>query len=151
MEEVGDPKRIIIFGRSMGGAVAARLAANRPSGGLVLESAFTSLEAMARVLYPVLPRFLFRRLKGRFSTLHWLRQVEVPLLVVHGSNDEIVPMSQGRELMVAGREPKAWFGVEGARHNDVYWVGGTTYFRRIGAFVRECSDGGLPGEEPAPG
>jgi fermentation-respiration switch protein FrsA (DUF1100 family) len=134
----------------MGGSVAARLAATRPSAGLILESAFTSLEEMGRAVYPVLPGFFFRRLKGRFSALDWVREVAVPLLVIHGTADEIVPTHMGRALMAAGREPKAWLGVEGAGHNDVYWVGGSSYFRKIGEFTQECMRGEPFSEGPAP-
>ena len=150
VEQVGDPDRIVVFGRSMGGAVAAHLAAELPSAGLVLEASFTSLEGMGRIVYPILPGFFFHRLRGCFSTLDWVRQVEVPLLVIHGTDDEIVPMHFGQELLAAGREPKDWFSVEGAGHNDVYWVGGASYFRRIGGFVGECAEGGPLNEEPAP-
>ena len=145
-----DPNLIVIFGRSMGGAVAARLAATNTPGGLILESAFTSLEDMGRVLYPILPRFFFRRLKGRFSTLEWTREVDAPLLVIHGTDDELVPVRFGQDLLSAGADPKAWLGVEGAGHNDVYWVGGASYFRRIGKFAEDCAGGGPLMEEPAP-
>lgn len=151
LDELGDAKRIVIFGRSLGGAVAARLAASVPSGGLILEAAFTSLEDMGRVLYPILPGFFFHRLKGRYSTIRWVRQVDVPLLVIHGTEDEVVPTAHGRALMEAGNQPKEWLGVEGARHNDVFWVGGPLYFGRIGSFARECAKGGSLGEGPAPG
>ena len=150
VEQVGDANRIVVFGRSMGGAVAAHLAAETPSAGLVLEASFTSLERMGRIVYPILPGFFFRRVRGRFSTLDWVRRVEVPLLVIHGTDDEIVPARFGQELLAAGREPKAWLAVEGAGHNDVYWVGGAPYFQRIGAFVRGCTEGGPLEEEPAP-
>lgn len=149
VEQVGRSDRIVVFGRSMGGAVAAHLAAELPSGGLVLEASFTSLEGMGRVLYPIIPGFFFHRLRGRFSTLDWIRKVEVPLLVIHGTDDELVPVRFGQELLAAGGEPKDWLGVEGAGHNDVYWIGGPSYFRRIGAFVKGCAEGGPLNEEPA--
>ena len=140
-ERVGDPGRIVIFGRSMGGAVAAALAAIRPPGVLVLESAFTSLEAMARTLYPFLPRFLFRRLRGRFDTLESVRGVKAPTLVIHGTQDEIVPFSMGEELFAGALEAGGWLPIDGASHNDVFWVGGDAYFGAIGAFVRKTIGG----------
>jgi hypothetical protein len=146
----GGSHRVVVFGRSMGGAVAARLTATRPCGGLILESAFTSLEGMGRVLYPILPGFLFRRLKGRFSTLEWVGKVGVPVLIIHGTRDEIVPVEHGRELWTAVPGPKAWMGIEGARHNDVFWVGGASYFGRIAGLVSDWMRGGSPTGEPTP-
>jgi len=142
-ERVGDPGRIVIFGRSMGGAVAARLAATRPSGGLILESSFTSLEAMARTLYPFLPGFLFRRLRGRFDTLESVKDVRAPIFVIHGTQDEIVPFRMGEALLAGAAEPKEWLTIDGAGHNDTFWVGGDAYFEAIGRFVRK-NIGGEP-------
>lgn len=137
VQEVGSPDRVVVFGRSMGGAVAAGLASIRPPGALILEASFTSLEAMARRLYPILPRVLFRRLKGRFDTLQLVKGVTSPVLVVHGTGDEIVPFEMGEALLAAAPEPKAWLPVQGAGHNDVFWVGGPDYFRSLARFVRE--------------
>jgi uncharacterized protein len=134
----GSHGRIVAMGRSMGGAVAAGLAAREPVGGLVLESAFTSLEAMAGILYPFLPSVLFRRLRGSFATVELVGDVDVPVLVIHGEADDLVPLEMGKELLEAAREPKEWMGVPGAGHNDVFWVAGHAYFRRIAAFAREC-------------
>ncbi|MGW8265987.1 MAG: alpha/beta hydrolase [Longimicrobiales bacterium] len=138
---LGGSRSIVVFGRSMGGAVAARLAATRPTGGLVLESAFTSLEAMARTLYPFLPGILFRRLRGRFDTLSSLREVKVPILVVHGTRDEIVPLRMGRALYEAAGAAGEWFEVSEAGHNDVFWVGGREYFRVVGDFFQKHGRG----------
>lgn len=140
--EVGDPKRILVLGRSMGGAVAARFAAAHSPGGLVLESAFTSLQAMGRSVYPFLPGILFSRLQGQFATLKWVGRSEVPLLVIHGTEDDLVPVTMGKEIFEAGREPKDWWAVSGAGHNDVFWVGGKEYFRRIADFARGIERGG---------
>jgi fermentation-respiration switch protein FrsA (DUF1100 family) len=136
LDRVEDPRGIVPFGRSMGGAVAAGLVAARPGGGLILESAFTSLEAMAGALYPFLPRVLFRRLRGKFDTVAKVREVEVPVLVVHGTEDEIVPFRMGEELYRAADHWGEWLEVRGAGHNDVFWVGGAEYFRALGEFVR---------------
>lgn len=137
VEKVGTPDRVVVFGRSMGGAVAAGLAGVRPPGALILEASFTSLEAMARRLYPILPGVLFRRLKGRFDTLDRVKGVRSPVLIVHGTRDEIVPFEMGEALLAAAPEPKAWLPVEGAGHNDVFWVGGSEYFKSLGRFIRE--------------
>ena len=145
LEKGGDPERIVIFGRSMGAAVAARLAADHAPGGLVLESAFVSLKAIGQSVYPFLPGFLFSRLKGRFATREWVERVEAPLLVIHGEEDDLVPLAMGREVLDAGSGPKEWLAVPGAGHNDVFWAGGPEYFRRIGDFAREGVGGGPEG------
>ena len=140
-EQLGGSGEIVIFGRSMGGAVAAGLARVRPSGGLILEAAFTSLEAMARTLYPFLPGFLFRRLKGRFDTLEMVKEARAPVFVVHGTRDEVVPFRMGETLFAEAPAPKGWYEVEGAGHNDVFWVGGSEYFRILARFVRRSVSG----------
>jgi pimeloyl-ACP methyl ester carboxylesterase len=143
LEAVGDSRNIVVLGRSMGGAVAARLAAASSPGALILESAFTSLHDMARALYPFLPGFLFRRIRGRFDTAEELRRVVSPTLVVHGVEDEIVPICMGRELFqVAQGAGSEWMEVPVAGHNDVFWLGGEKYFRVMGEFSRKHTGGG---------
>lgn len=138
------PGRIIVLGRSMGGAVAARLAAARPVGGVILESAFTSLHGMARALYPFLPGFLLHRLRGRFDTLKAVEELSVPILVVHGTRDEIVPFDMGRQLLEAAGSGAGWYPVEDAGHNDLFWVRGEEYFRTLGGFIRGVAKAGAP-------
>ena len=146
---LGSPERVVVFGRSMGGAVAARLAAERTVGALIVEASFTSLEAMARSLYPFLPGFLFNRLRGRFDTLSRLSEVTAPILIVHGSEDEIVPLEMGKALAEAAGPAGEWLEVDGAGHNDVFWVGGREYFGRLAGFVRERV-GGEPRKKDSP-
>lgn len=137
----GEVGGIVIFGRSMGGAVAAGLAAATDPDGLVLEATFTSLEAMARDLYPFLPGFLFGRLDGHFSTVGALEGVEAPVLVIHGTRDEIVPLRMGMEVLEAAGASAEWMPVAGAEHNDVHLVGGDAYFDGVADFVRGCVGG----------
>jgi fermentation-respiration switch protein FrsA (DUF1100 family) len=131
----GGTDRVVVFGRSMGGAVGAQLAASVPVAGLILESSFTSLEAMANSLYPILPSILLRRLRGRFSTLESLKKTSIPLLIVHGTEDELVPLRMGLELLEAGGERADWLAVSGAGHNDVFFFGGDLYFSRLATFA----------------
>ena len=149
LSQVGDPGEIVVFGRSLGGAVGARLAVDRPTGGLILESAFTSLEAMAGTLYPFVPGFLFWRLRGRFDTLARVKEVNVPTMVVHGTEDEIVPFRMGKDLMEAAGSRGEWLAVPGAHHNDVFQLGGTVYFRALSEFIRRQTRGG-PEEQGPP-
>lgn len=124
--------RIVYFGQSLGSAVALNLAAETPPRGLVLETPFTSIRAMARTIVPAALAFA---VPNGFDNLTKVRNVHCPVLFIHGDRDEIVPYEQGRELFTAAAPPKALYTVRGASHNDVYVVGGETYFRRIREFI----------------
>jgi hypothetical protein len=120
-----DPERIVLFGESLGAAVAVELSSRVPAGAIVLESPFTSIAAMARVAYPFLPAGWVRT---KYDNLGKVGGLSVPLLVIHGTRDETVPFTQGRELFDAARGPKRFLGVEGAGHTDAYIVGGERYW-----------------------
>jgi fermentation-respiration switch protein FrsA (DUF1100 family) len=119
------PERIVLFGESLGAAVAVELSSRVPARALVLESPFTSIRAMARVAYPFLPAGWVRT---KYDNLEKIGSLTVPLLVIHGTRDEVVPFRQGQELFRAAREPKRFLGVEGAGHTDSYVVGGASYW-----------------------
>ena len=115
VEERGvDPARLFLFGESLGAAVAARLAVERPVGGLVLRSPFTSLAAVGAEHYPFLPLRLL--LRDRFPVAQAVAAVRVPVVVVAGEGDEIVPPAQSR--VVAAAAGATYVEVPGARHND---------------------------------
>ncbi len=108
------PSRIAIVGRSLGGAVAAALAAEVRPAGLVLEATFTSLPALGARLYPWLPvRWLARY---RYDTLSRLPRVACPVLVAHSPDDEMIPFDHGQRLFAAAREPKTFVALSG-EHN----------------------------------
>ena len=130
-----DPAKIVYFGRSLGGAVAVELATKHRPYGLVLVSPFTSIRSMARRHYPFLP--LGPLIRTKYDSLSKLPEVGAPLLIVHGDNDEIVPIDEGRTLFEAAGEPKDFYTVRGADHNDTYYVGGEAYFNRLLTFIRD--------------
>jgi uncharacterized protein len=109
-----DPRRLVLFGESLGGAVATRLALERPVGGLVLRSPFTSLADMAAVHYPVLPARLL--LRDRFPVRDAVGAVDVPVVVVAGPDDGIVPFAQSAAVAAAAGAERV--DVPGAGHND---------------------------------
>jgi pimeloyl-ACP methyl ester carboxylesterase len=123
------PARVVLFGRSLGCAMAADLATKVPAAGLILESGFPHLGAMAKVHYPFV--FSERFLAHRFDAWSRLSKTKIPLLVVHGDRDRIVPIALGRRLFEAAPEPKDWYEIKGADHNDTYLVGGPAYFQKI--------------------
>jgi len=127
------PDRLVIFGRSLGAAVAGDLASRLPSAGLILESAFPSVEALARHHYWGLPADWF--VSAQFNLAAKLRAVRRPILVIHGDRDRIVPLHMGQAVFEAAQPPKDWYVVRGAGHNDVVSVGGVSYFERFKRFV----------------
>jgi abhydrolase domain-containing protein 17 len=125
------PSRIVLYGRSVGSGPATDLAARVPIGGLVLESAFVSaFRVLTRV--SLLPF-------DRFHNLRHIRRVRAPVLVIHGTEDEVIPVSHGRRLYEAAGQPKQALWIEGAHHNDVPFVAGARYWSTLAAFGREVA------------
>jgi len=131
-----DRGKIILWGTSLGGAVATDLAAHRPAAGLILESTFTSGQDVARILYPFLPVAPF--MHSKFNTLEKIKTLHLPLIIMHGDLDEILPIGLGRKLFAAANEPKEFYEIPGARHNDTFFVGGEEYFGRIDRFAEKA-------------
>jgi len=133
-ETAGAPR--IVFGRSLGGAVAVDLATRVAADGLVIESAFPSIHTLARLVFPVpLPA-----LPVKYDSLSKIVRLKMPLLVIHGEEDELIPVAEGRALFEAAPEPKAWYPIPRAGHNDTYLVGGEAYFRRLADFAAGLQD-----------
>ncbi len=133
-------ERIVVFGKSLGGPVAAHVAAHRETAGIVLESTFVSLEAVARRLFPFLPSGALLG-KERFETGRLLSRVHAPLLIIHGTQDELIPVEQGRELFALANEPKACWYVEGAGHNDVAMTAGSAYGEKLRQWIDQAVGG----------
>jgi fermentation-respiration switch protein FrsA (DUF1100 family) len=110
------PERLIYFGESLGAAVAIRLAAEQPPAGLVLRSPFTDLAAVGARHYPLLPVRLL--LRDRFPVTKLIGQVRVPVVVVYGSADTIVPPEQSAAVAAAAGGPVRAVEIAGADHND---------------------------------
>ena len=105
------PHKIVIFGRSLGGAVASWLAAQTTPGAVILESTFTSAPDMAHRLYPFLPVRLMTRLK--YSVKENVKGLSSPLLVVHSRQDEVIPFDMGESIFAAAPEPKQMLVITG--------------------------------------
>ncbi len=135
-----DASRIIVYGRSLGGAPAAHLAATRPVAGLILESSFSSVARLAARF--LIPPFAIR---DRFDTLGDLRTYRGPLLVLHGSGDEIVPIDHGRRLAAA--VPGAAFVLMPCGHNDCVrpWAAVETFLAAKGLMRPVESGTAAPG------
>jgi hypothetical protein len=127
-----DPTRLVYFGQSLGSAVALELAIEDPPYRLILENPFTSIRAMARAIFPA-PLALLA--PASFDNLSKIGRLRSPLLVIHGDRDEVVPFEQGKDLFGAAPEPKTFYEIRNAAHNDTYLVGGEEYFARIERFL----------------
>jgi uncharacterized protein len=125
--------RIILFGRSLGAAVATEIASKRKANRLILESAFTSTKAMARTmpLFALLSPFL----PAHYNNLKKIEHITIPKLIIHGNRDEIIPFTMGEQLFEVGPEPKVFYAIEGAGHNDTWDIGGKKYFETLKQFI----------------
>jgi hypothetical protein len=132
-EDRGIPlKTIVYFGRSLGGSVAAWLAARTSPGALIVESSFTSAPDMAAQLYPLLPARMLTRL--RYNTLEYLTRVTCPVLIIHSAEDEIIPFQHGQRLFAAAPEPKRFLEIHGD-HNMGFLNSGPRYEQGLQEFL----------------
>jgi fermentation-respiration switch protein FrsA (DUF1100 family) len=132
-----DPEsELVLFGRSLGAAVAVELAVRHQVRGVILESGFTSVKDMAQRIYPYLPMgLLINTVEARYDTISKIGNVTAPVMVLHGDRDEIVPFELGEKLFQAASEPKRFYRIRGAGHNDTYHMGGEPYFEALREFV----------------
>jgi fermentation-respiration switch protein FrsA (DUF1100 family) len=122
------PSSIVMFGRSVGSGPATELASRLPVGGLVIESGFVSaFRVLTRVA--LLPF-------DKFPNLRFIERVRCPVLVIHGTEDEVIGWSHGRRLYEAANGPKQALWVEGAHHNDVALVAGAPYWTALRQFAK---------------
>lgn len=122
------PHQIIAYGRSLGGGPSVDLASRQPVAGLVLESTFVST---FRVKIDV-PLYPF----DKFPNLSKIPLIKVPVLVIHGTVDQVIPFNHGQRLFAAIKTPKLSFWVEGADHNDVSEIAGDRFEQKLKEFVQ---------------
>jgi len=132
------PERIILFGRSLGGSIAAYLAGRVQCAALIVESAFTSYPDIGARFYPYLPVRLFARF--RYDTLAYIKEAGCPVMVIHSRDDELVPFEFGTRLFEAAHEPKQFVEIFGS-HNDGFLISGDLYREAWAKWldsVRDC-------------
>jgi len=127
--------RIVILGKSLGGAVAVDLAAEVTPAGLIVESSFTSVPEMAIRHYPFVPRWFVRT---KMDSRSKIGGVDCPIMVIHSPDDEIVPFDHGRQLYQAASGDRRFYEVSGAYHNELWLVAGADYLRAIREFLLHC-------------
>ena len=142
VEERGfPPERIIVMGRSLGGAIAARTARDHGPAALILETPFSSMPAVARDRYPLLPARILCRF--RFETSEYVRDCHCPLLVIYSPDDELIRPHHAERIYAAARGPRRLFSVRGG-HGDVGMIDTDRYLAGISDFlansVPEVSD-----------
>jgi uncharacterized protein len=126
------PERVVVFGRSLGGAVAAWLAARVQPGALIVESSFTSVPDLGSELYPWLP---VRRLsRFDYPTLRYVSEVRAPVLVVHSRDDEIAPFHHAETIFSAAQNGATLLELRGS-HNDAHVRSEQDYIAGLRAFL----------------
>jgi len=127
---------IVLFGRSLGASVAARLAAQHRPMALIVESSFSSIPDIAQELYPWLPA----RWMSRYShaTRDYVRDVHSPLLVVHSRDDDIIPFHHGEAIFESANEPRTLLALRGT-HNDAFLRDESTYIEGLRTFLTGLS------------
>jgi len=127
------PKNIVIWGHSLGSAVAAGLASEREAAALILEGSFPSMVTMAHFRYPflIIPDFL---IWDKFNSAKYISSLKIPKLLIHAKLDHIIPIQFGKALFESAPDPKEWLEIEGIDHNDFPSVY-KSYIEKIQRFV----------------
>ena len=128
------PEKIVLFGRSLGSAVAVELALRRQAGAIIMESAFTSVPDLGKKFFPLLPVSLISRY--HYESISKVERVEMPKLFIHSPDDEIVPYEQGARLFERARDPKEYLKITGG-HNEGFLLSGKIYVDGLDAFISE--------------
>lgn len=126
------PEKIVVFGRSLGGAVAAGLVERVIPAALILEATFTSIPDMGVRLYPWLPIRMLSRY--RYNTLARLERINCPVLVAHSRDDNMIPFEHGQRLFAAARAPKTFFELTG-EHNEGEVLTAPAYRQALDKFL----------------
>lgn len=125
-------ENIVLFGRSLGAAITSQLATQVKPGGVILESAFSSVPDMAAKLYAFLPVRLLSRFQ--LNNVAHVEAMQSPLLVIHSEDDEIIPYAQGQQVFASAHEPKTFLRIRGS-HNDGFIYSGRFYTEGVEAFL----------------
>jgi fermentation-respiration switch protein FrsA (DUF1100 family) len=138
----------LLYGYSLGGAVAAQVTRFRAFDGLVLQSTFTNLRELARCTFRQVPLHL---VSGNFfDTRSVLERIGIPVLIIHGSNDETVPCSMARSLFESCASVKQLRVIEGGQHKDLYTRAGESLVWTINRFASDLAPNAQIEEAPPP-
>ena len=126
---------IILYGESLGSGVAVQVAKQQDFGGIILDAPYTSLADVGARIYPYLPVRL--AIADHYDSLSVIAQVKAPLLIVHGTDDFVIPIELGQQLFEAASEPKKFVELKGAGHSDHYGYGSFDHMRQWIASIRK--------------
>jgi len=127
-----EPRTIVVYGESLGTAVAVDLASKHPIGGVVLEEPFTSIGDVGQKMFPFLPVRLLVR--NKYDSLSKIARINAPLLILHSRDDEVFPFCHAERLFAAAHEPKQLVKLHGS-HNDAFAVSADTYRSALREFL----------------
>jgi uncharacterized protein len=133
-----DPRRVVLYGESLGAAVAVDLAARKPVGGLVMESAFSSAVDVGQEMFSFLPARLLVR--NRYQSAKKIGAVQAPVLILHSRDDEYFGWHHPQRLYDAAREPKRLVALRGG-HNDAFLVSSQVYATALAELLSQVSAG----------
>jgi hypothetical protein len=129
-----NPKTIIPFGQSMGTTVASYIAAHREVGGVILEAPFPSASRVASHFYPFLPGVSLL-VRSQFNTQERLKQINVPILIVHCTQDPVIPFELGQDVYKAAKFPKTFLPINGSCHEEASLIAPTRYQAALQQFL----------------
>ncbi len=115
------PKRIVIAGESLGSGVATQLAAQNDAAGLILIAAYTGIDDMAQRQFPIFPAKLL--IKDKYRSIDRIDEINMPLVWIHGTADELIPYTMGEKLFDAAKKPKSPRAIEDGGHNNLWMRG----------------------------
>ena len=127
-----DQDKIVAYGVSLGGVAAVYVAANFNVNGLVLDSTFTSAAEMGKKILPFVPSFL---ISVKFDSIGRIKGVKIPKLILHSTEDEMIPYVFGKKLYDAASQPKEFVDIEGT-HNEGYLLFNDTFYGSIKNFLQ---------------
>ena len=128
-----NPKRIIGYGESLGGAAVIDLASRYPVAAMISDSSFSSAADMAKKILPIVPTFL---LSVKMDSVGKIKNISAPKLIIHSPEDEMIPYAQSQKLFQAAAEPKVFLEITGD-HNEGYDVARSVYVAGIHAFLKK--------------
>jgi hypothetical protein len=132
-----DKNKIVVYGKSLGGPVAADLCLHKKASVLILEGSFASVALRAQQLYPFLPMKLLTTQK--YDAMAKVSNIRIPKLIAHARNDEVISFRHGEILFKSAAEPKHFLPFEGGHNDDVY-VTSVAYKEVLEKFLRDNSD-----------
>jgi fermentation-respiration switch protein FrsA (DUF1100 family) len=127
------PERLVVYGKSLGAAIAIDLATKVKAAALISESGFTSTTNLAMDVYKFIPLWLF--VTQKYDSIVKIGRINIPKLIIHSQNDEIIPFSHGKKLFEKASEPKEMYIMQGG-HNDAFYIYSDKCMQKIEDFLR---------------